>query len=232
MNTIWEKVFLDKGSDYLLPLCVQNLFFQGLYKKGVTFNLNKKTVSAKKVIIKQTFKVSNDQKENCTTEPNANNLIENLKTSFDLAKISFNDELARSEKLDNKFNFLLVFVAGLIAALNIIFPYSDDISKCELLISNVIISFFMASILSSFILIFIGMIPRSHHAIDETIFTDMDFHLKDPKNVVGGYIHGLAASRKERHAINQKKAKILKAAFVLSTISCFLFCLLLTIKIF
>ena len=227
-----RKSILDNGSDDPLPICIQNLFFQGLYKKGVTLNLNKKTVPAKKVIINQTFKVSNNPKEKCTTESNDNNLIENLKTSFDLAKISFNDELARSEKLDNKFNFLLVFIAGLIAAFNIIFPYSDNISKCELLITNVIVSFFMASILSSCILIFIGMMPRSHHAIDETVFTDMDFHLKDPKNVVGEYIYGLATSRKERHAINQKKAKILKAAFVLSTVSGFFFCLLLAIKIF
>ena len=79
--------------------------------------MKKKIKHAKKVIIHQTLKLANNPNSPDTTENNNEYLIENLKTTLDLAKISFEDELTRCEKLDNKFNFLLVFIAGLIMSL-------------------------------------------------------------------------------------------------------------------
>lgn len=193
--------------------------------------LKKKIKHAKNVIFHQTLKLGNENNSSSTNSTNNDNLTENLKISFDLAKISFDNELTRSEKLDNKFNFLLVFVAGLITALNIIVPYAENISKCEILINNVLVGLFMASLLASCILIFIGMIPRSHPAIDEMTFTNMDFHLKPSQNVLGGYIQGFSDSIKKCYAINEKKAKLLKAAFILAMCSFFFVCILLVIKI-
>lgn len=77
-----------------------------------------------------------------------------------------------------------------------------------------------------------NMFPRPLHTIDEIKFTDMEFHLKSPQNVAGGYIQGLSDSIKVCHTVNEKKAKILKAAFILSMISFFFVCVLLIIKIF
>ena len=205
--------------------------FNHFWKRGAS-TLKKRIKPVKNVIINQTLKLSPDQKESNNNISENETFVENLKISFDLAKISLNNELTRSEKLDNKFNFLLVFVAGLITTLNIVFPYSEDISKCEFLINNIIVGSFMACMLASCILIFIGMIPRSHQAIDEKIFTDMDFHSNHSQNVLGGYIKGLSDSSKNCHAINEKKAKILKAAFILAMCSFFFVCILLIIKIF
>lgn len=194
--------------------------------------MKKKINHPKNLIIHQTLKLDTEKGSSSKNLSNNESLTENLKVSFDLAKISFDNELKRSEKLDNKFNFLLVFVAGLITVLNIIVPYDENIPKCEILINNVLVGLFMGSLLASCILIFIGMIPRSHPAIDEVTFTNMDFHLKSSQNVLGGYIKGLADSIKKCHLINEKKAKILKTAFILAMCSFFFSCILLTIKIF
>lgn len=194
--------------------------------------MKKKIRPIKNVIINQTLKLDSDEKDHNQNTSQDESFVENLKVSFDLAKDSFDNELNRSEKLDNKFNFLLVFVAGLITTLNTIFPYPETITKCEFLINNVIVGLFMGCLLASCILIFIGMIPRSHHAIDEVTFTSMDFHSNPPQNVLGGYIKGLSDSIKNCHTVNEKKAKILKAAFILSMCSFFFICILLALKIF
>lgn len=194
--------------------------------------MKKKIKPVKNVIINQTLKLASDKKESNQNCSESETFVENLKVSLDLAKISFNNELTRSEKLDNKFNFLLVFVAGLIATLNIVFPYSEDIAKCEFLINNIIVGLFMACMLASCILIFIGMIPRSHKSIDEKIFTDVSFHSTPSQNVLGGYITGLSDSSKNCYAINEKKAKILKVAFILAMCSFFFICILIVTKIF
>ena len=194
--------------------------------------MKKKIKYAKNVIIYQTLKLNPDQKNPNHTDSENNDLVKNLKISFDLAKNSFNSEIARSEKLDNKFNFLLVFVAGLITALNVIFPYSESIQEYERFINNIMVGMFMSCMLISCILIFIGMIPRTHNALDEKTFTNMDFHLKPPQHVLGGYIQGLSESIKDCHSINEKKAKLLKVAFILAICSFFFFCILLAMKIF
>lgn len=194
--------------------------------------MKKKIKHTKNIIIHQTLKLTNNPNSPDTTENNNEYLTENLKTTLDLAKISFEDELTRGEKLDNKFNFLLVFVAGLITTLNFILPHAENTSYCEILIINVLLGIFMGVLFASCILIFIGMMPRSHHALDEITFTNMDFHQKPSQNVFGGYIQGLSDAIEKCHSVNEKKAKILKAAFILSLISFFFVCVLLIIKIF
>lgn len=56
----------------------------------------------------------NDQKNDALKKKDKQ-LAENLKISYDMAKIQLNDEILRNERLDAKFNFLLVFLAGFIS---------------------------------------------------------------------------------------------------------------------
>ena len=185
--------------------------------------------TVKNVIIKQTFNPHEEKGQKDVD--NSNELLENLKITYDLAKTNFEEEISRAERLDNKFNYWLVFVAGLIAGLNIVFPYSVDLSCCLITINNIVVSLFLACITTTIVLICIGMFPRAHKSIREDTFTSMEFHSKATDKVYGGYIKGLYDSIVSCYNTNEKKAKLLKATFVFSAISLLLFSILLIIKI-
>lgn len=158
-------------------------------------------------------------------------LLENLKVSYDIAKIQLNDEISRNERLDAKFNFLLVFLAGLLAALNMIIPYEENLTQTSRIISNVILIEFIATVIISGFLILLGMFPKANNAIDSKNFVNLEFNASDETRVLGGYIKGLADSIDSYHKTNEKKARLMKASFIFGIIAFVLFLTLLIIKI-
>lgn len=172
----------------------------------------------------------NDQKNDALKKKDKQ-LAENLKISYDMAKIQLNDEILRNERLDAKFNFLLVFLAGLLAALNMIIPYEENLTQTSRIISNVILIEFIASVIISGLLILLGMFPKANNAIDSKNFVNPEFNTSDETRVLGGYIKGLADSIDSYHKTNEKKARLMKAAFIFGIIAFAFFLTLLIIKI-
>ena len=147
-----------------------------------------------------------------------------------MAQSFYHDEISRKKAIDEKFNFILVFIAAIITGFNVIFPYSNNYSIQRKTISNVLIVELLFLIIVTIFLVIVGMIPRGNLSISEEIFTDMDFILQESKKVYGGYIKGLQDSIKSFHKTNEKKATFLKAAFLLSVVDFSFYAALLIIK--
>ena len=119
-------------------------------------------------------------------------LKDNCDATFDMAKNHLKLETERVSRLDSKLNFNLVFLAGLIAGLNIIFPLSEDPQKH--IASIVLLIEFICVIFSSGIFVLIGMYPRQNCLIDADNFCNDDFHSKSYEDVVCRYIATLTES--------------------------------------
>lgn len=153
---------------------------------------------------------------------------EKFDATFDMAKSHLKLETERVAHLDSKLNFILVFLAGLIAGLNIIFPLTEDPKKQ--IASIVLLIEFFCMVFSSGIMVLIGMYPKQNALIDADNFCDVDLHSKPYDEFMGRYIATLKDSIKSYQRTNAKKATCMKVSFILSIIAFVLLGILLLLK--
>ena len=153
----------------------------------------------------------------------AQDLVENLQISLEVVKEEKQETLSRFKTVDSKLNILLVFVSGLLACLNVIFPFDQDISALKLRLSKDFLIHMLVAIFVSVLCILIGLYPRSSKRINESEFTNLERHSQEKKKFLGGYI---ATYTKEIESVEKaikRKQLLFKIAFILLIIAFVLF---------
>ena len=154
---------------------------------------------------------------------------ENLKLSFEMAKTHLQSERERLARLDNKFNFILVFLAALITGLNIIFPFEDI--EWKRIVCLVLIIELVLLILCSGIIVLIGLYPKENQIIDENNYIDSDINSLENNELLKDYTDCISKSITSYTKTNEKKSKYMKTSFILAIISFCIFGILMIIKL-
>ena len=167
----------------------------------------------------------NDINQNMQTQTELHNSEIILATARDHLK----SEQERCSRIDAKLNFLLVFLAALIAGFNILIPLTQ-LSETKRIICLILFIQLCVLILLSGLMIIIGMYPRDNKMIDESNYCDIELLKKNSKDLNCNYIATFKESITTYRENNTKKAKFLKIAFVLSIIAFIYFCVILLVK--
>ena len=154
---------------------------------------------------------------------------ENWKLSLEFAKSRLADEQARGARLDTKLNFLLVFLAALIAGLHIIFPLSSLEWKSTT--STVLLIEFLCLLFCAIITVFLGMYPKTNQAFDANCFCDSEANSSPHDELLERYVLTMRNIINSYLKTNEKKGNYMRIAFVCSAVACFLFCTLFLLKI-
>lgn len=99
--------------------------------------------------------------------------IDNLEKGFSIVRKEYENALNRFKDIDNKFNILLVFVAGEIAA----FGSTFSLINGSFWFNIFYIALFCLSIFVSVLLIFIGLFTRKIDLIDTDEFDNFNIYL-------------------------------------------------------
>lgn len=158
--------------------------------------------------------------------------IENLNTTLDIAKSSYQDSLDRIKNVESKLNILLVFGAGLLAGLNIILPYPESILQHTRIALNIFLIEFFVSLVVSFICILIGLFINRLRVIDSKVFVDNEIKNKSIPEVLGSYLatYHVCIESIEKH--KKMKNIMFVIAFISLLVALVLFISMTIIKIF
>ena len=162
------------------------------------------------------------------TECEENNNLDNLKVSLDIAKSQLQSEKERCARLDNKFNFMLVFLAAQIAGLHLLFPLPE--ANWKHITSVVLLIEFLLSIFCAGLMVLLGMYPKQNMSIDAKSICDPNVNAQSHSNLLKAYIDVLTTSISSYQNTNGKKGRLMKLAFIFSIIAFVLFCILIVIK--
>ena len=154
--------------------------------------------------------------------------IDNLKLTLDIAKQHLTIETERCARLDNKLNFLLVFLAALIAGGLLLFPL--PLVQTWRIVSLVLLIELFILIFCAALMILLGMYPKQNLAIDANNFCDVEIISRQHDALLANYIASLTESIKTYRNTNEKKGKYMRTAFILSIVALIIFCVLIVLK--
>lgn len=161
--------------------------------------------------------------EKAESSVDENRLVENLQISLEVVREEKQETLSRFKTVDSKLNILLVFVSGLLACLNVIFPFDQDLSALKLRLSKDFLIHMLVAIFVSVLCILIGLYPKSSKRISEHEFTNVERHSQEKKKFLGGYIGTYRLEIESIEKAIKRKQLLFKIAFILLIIAFVLF---------